>query len=114
MKKYNLFLLLSLMAIACSSFEKEKLYGHWKNETWEMVFNEDGSCRIGKGGNFLKGELSYHSFGNALEIVNNGKVFLSNLTVKSIENDQLTLEFRKVFGNSDGQTDDIQILKRVE
>ena len=101
------------LAISCATtFEKADLPGHWKNKNWEFVFNEDGTCKVGKEGKFQSGEWTYHTFGNTIEIVKNGKVFLSNLTIKSLKDDKLTLEFRKITGvviHSENQ----QVLDRV-
>jgi len=103
--------------MACSSlssYEKEDLHGHWKNDNWEMVFNEDGSMKLGKDGQFQKGDFKYRPFGNTLEITRNGKVFLSNLTVKGIEGDKLSLEFRDLIGGASAVMDDLQVLNRVK
>ena len=111
--KHFFFALLTLSLLAsCSTYEKTDLYGHWKNGQWEFVFNEDGTCKIGQNGTFLGGENTYRTFGNTLEIVRNGKVYLSNLTVKGIENDKLSLEFRQAMG-AEGM-DNVQVLSRVE
>ncbi len=93
--QYILILLVSIL-ISCATFEKDYLYGHWKSTNWEFVFNEDGSCKVGKNGQFSAGDWSYHTFGNAIEIVRNGEVFLSNLTIKKLVPDTLTLEFRNL------------------
>ncbi|MEL6923194.1 MAG: hypothetical protein AAFO94_04030 [Bacteroidota bacterium] len=114
MKQLAFVLLLSSMMMACATYDKEALVGHWKNENWEMIFNEDGSMKMGKDGQYLEGEFGWRPFGNTLEITRNGKVFLSNLTVKSVENNELTLEFRNLVGNTGIQMENLQVLKRVE
>ena len=111
MKK--LIFLLSLSSIfflSCqSTYEKQELYGHWKNDNWDFIFNEDGTCKVGKNAVFQKGNWTYRTFGNTLEIVRDGKVVLSNLTIKGIHNNELSLEFRNI---ANTKMDNIQRLKR--
>ncbi len=103
-----------LLLTACSStYEKADLYGHWQNENWDFVFNEDGTCKIGKQSQYQGGQWTYRTFGNTLEIAKNGTVFLSGLTVKGIENDELTIEFRPIIGQAKN-SQNLQVLKRVK
>lgn len=108
--KHLMFLLLPVFLLtSCASFEKEALYGHWKNEQWEMIFNADGTCKVGQGGQFLDGEWTYSTFGNTLELVRDGKVFLTNLTVKELTDQTLTLEFRDI---GDIKIENTQVLQK--
>lgn len=113
--KYT-FLMLScfLMITACSNFEKTDLYGHWKNENWDFVFNEDGTCKVGKNGVYQKGDWTYTTFGNTMEISRNKYVFLSNLTIKEVTDTSLTLEFRNIVNNKKDKTKNIQVLKKIK
>lgn len=104
-------LLLGLMS--CSNFEKEELWGHWKNADWEFIFNEDKSCKVGEDGQFLSGDCKYQTLGNSMEISCDGIVLLSGVTIKSLENDELKLEFRNIIGNTSVNVENIQLLKRV-
>ena len=108
----SLVTILLLFSCGASTYEKNDLYGHWKAPTWEFIFNEDGSCKVGKAGEFPEGKWTYRTFGNTLEISQNGKVFLSGLTIKGIQNDELTLEFRHLV-NKSNQMNEHVILKRV-
>jgi len=102
---------LSIAFLGCSSFEKEQLYGHWKNDTWEFNFREDGTCMMSNNGVVQGEKLKYRTFGNTIEISRSGRVILSGLTIKGIQDDQLTLEFRNLVGSGD-QMENIQILQR--
>jgi len=110
---FTVFLTLFLFS-SCSTIDKSELYGHWQNDAWEFVFNEDGTCEIGMEGKKLPGDWHYNKMGNALEIVRNKRVFLSNLTIKGIEDDKLTLEFRNLISNSTDNTLDIQVLQKIK
>ena len=109
--KYLIPLLALTFILACSTYEKEQLYGHWKNDTWEMKFRADGTCSLGNNGVNQGEQLKYTTLGNTLEISKDGRVIISNLTVKGITEDELSLEFRNLVGSSD-QMEDLQILKR--
>jgi len=112
MRNLLLYFLLLSATLSCSTLDKSALFGHWKNDNWEFVFNEDGSCKVGKDSRFLEGNWSYSVLGNTLEIAKDGKVFLSNLTVKELSEDTLRLEFRNIISNTD-QAENIQVLKKV-
>lgn len=111
MKKILALALPLLFIISCSTFEKDQLYGHWKNETWEFTFRENGTCKLVNNGVVQGEQLKYSTFGNTLEISRSGKVILSNLTIKGIENDQLKLEFRNLVGSGD-KMEELEILTR--
>ena len=82
-----------LLLSGCDTYKMEDLYGTWKGEVWEMTVEEGDKCRMINNGHEYK-DCTYNTIGNALEIASEGSVFLSNLTVKGIENDVLSLEFR--------------------
>lgn len=111
MKALFLTLLTLVLFISCATFEKEQLYGHWKNDTWEFVFRENGTCMLGNSGVTQGEQLKYTTLGNTLEISKDGKVIIGNLTIKGIENDELTLEFRNLVGSGD-KMNALEILKR--
>jgi len=113
--KYT-FLVLSFLflCLSCSNYEKTDLYGHWKNDNWEFIFNEDGTCKVGKNSNFQKGNWTYTTLGNTLEISRDRHVFLSNLTIKEVTKTDLVLEFRNIVNNEKDKTKNHQILKRVK
>ena len=103
--------ILGICLVGCSNFEKEQLHGHWKNDTWEFKFRPDNTCMMSNN-KVVQGEnLKYRTFGNTLEISRDGKVIISGLTIKGIENDQLTLEFRNLVGSGD-QMEEIQVLNK--
>ena len=107
--KGMLFLLLLTLS-ACANYDKKELIGNWEGPHWKFNFQEDGLLDLSKDGNQLPGLVKYRTFGNALEITKDGTVFLSNLTIKSIKQDTLQLEFRMVTGQSTG--DNIETLIR--
>lgn len=111
MKKIIAVVLPVLFLISCSTYDKEQLYGHWKNDTWELVFRKDGTCMVGNRGVNQGEQLKYTTLGNTLEISKDGRVIISNLTIKGIENDQLKLEFRNLVGSGDNM-EDLEILDR--
>ncbi len=85
--------------IGCTSnYETEQLYGNWQGERMGMTLNEDGSAEIRMDGGARKVEWR-DAMGNTLEITSGGKVIMSNLTVKSVTADTLTIETRKMIGN---------------
>lgn len=104
----GIMLLLTLTITACSTYELKDLYGEWKGEVWAFTFNEDMSCTLTKDGNTLSGSCTYRTVGNALEFVRDGAVFMSNVTVKGIEGDVLTIELRP------GSETEIHKLNRVK
>ncbi len=110
----NLIILFSvLLAVGCSRFEDQELHGHWKNNNWEFIFNPDNSCAIaGQGGTPVE-NLKYTTFGNTLEIIENGKVILSGLTILSVTEDELKVQFRNLVGSGDNM-DNTQLLLRVK
>ena len=97
--------------LGCASFDKQDLYGHWKNDTWAFEFRDDGSCSVSYHGTSQGDQLKYTTLGNTLEISRDGHVIISNLTIKSLEQDRLTLQFRNLVGSGD-QMDQLQILVR--
>lgn len=111
MKNLILPLFSLVFILACATYDKEQLLGHWKSDTWELVFRADGTCKVGNRG-VLQGEkLKYTTLGNTLEISKDGRVIISNLTIKGIKDDQLTLEFRNLVGSGD-QMEAIEVLTR--
>ena len=113
-----LLLSVTFFFASCSSmstYEVKDLYGQWQGETWGFTFNEDGSCVILRGGQQWPGETTWRqvSIGNTLELIADGKVIMSNVTVKGIENDVLSLEMRPMIG-AQTQTTEIHKLNRVK
>ena len=98
--KYIFILLVTATTFSCSTIEEEKLIGSWKSDTWEFTFEEDGGAIVTKNGNTLPGDVSYRNFINALEFVKDGKVFMSGLTVKSVDDETLVIEFRDIMGEN--------------
>ncbi len=107
MKILATLLLVTLVSLvscgdAFTTYEVKDLYGEWKGEPWSFTFKEDGSCKIINKGQVWPGETTWRavSIGNTLELVADGKVIMSNLTVKSIANDTLQLETRPMIGGA--------------
>jgi len=114
----RLFILITGVALflgSCTTnYEVKDLYGKWMGESMGFTFNEDGSCEI-----FMNGEKDPRetywrdAMGNTLEFTSNGKVILSNVTVKSLKDDVLTIEMRPLLTKRDIATV-IHVMKRVE
>jgi len=103
-------LLLGFLFSNCSTVDQTQLKGHWKNDSWEFIFEDNGKCSIGRAGN-LKPNLKYSLLGNAMEISENGKVIVSGLTIKKVSGDSLFIQFRNLVGSGDKMDND-QILLR--
>jgi len=97
-----------------ANYKMEELYGKWEGESMGFVFNEDESCEVYIKGERYPGETSYSAVfgGNSLEFVADGKVFMSNVTIKSLENDVLTIEMRPMLNPKD-LTTVTHVMKRV-
>lgn len=90
---------LCLGFLSCTSnYETEQLYGDWQGETMGMTLNEDGSAVLRMDGGSRKVQWR-DAIGNALEITSGGEVIMSNLTVKSVTADTLTIETRQLLGH---------------
>lgn len=117
MGKLILMIGLALTMTACfePTYIVEDLYGKWESESISFVFNEDGSCEYYMNGNKYPGDTRFRpvTIGNALEITSNGKVIMANLTIKSLKDDQLTIETRQMIGNREASTQ-THVLNRVD
>lgn len=92
------FVFLCLFFFSCASYETEQLYGDWQGETMGITLNEDGTAELRLDGGSRKVEWR-DAIGNTLEISSGGKVIMSNLTVKNVTADTLTIETRDMVGN---------------
>lgn len=117
MQKFFFLLLCALTLSACfeANYKIEELYGTWNSEELGFTFNEDGSCEVIIKGNKWPGETKFRpvSIGNTLEFTADGKVFLSNVTIKGLEGDVLQVEMRNMLG-SNIQTSETHTLHRVK
>ena len=113
----RLFIMIAGVALFLSScmtnYELKDIYGKWMGEKIGFTFNEDGTCEIFMNGGKDPRQMEWNTVGNALEFVANGKVILSNVTVKGIKDDVLTIEMRPMFTQGDVSTV-IHTMKRVE
>lgn len=116
---YNFLLILCCSALLSACFEAnykiEDLYGKWYSEALGFSFNEDGTCDVIIDGNKYPGKTEFRavSIGNTLEFTKDGKVFLSNVTIKSLEGDVLEIEMRDMFSTKI-LSSEIHQLKRVQ
>ena len=88
----NLFLL-SLMLVlfsSCSNFKMEELYGSWTSETINITFNKDNTIEYNFGQIADKG--TYRALGNAIEVINSENKVFTRITIKSLVNDELTID----------------------
>lgn len=112
-----LLLLLTIFTLSScgSNYKIEELYGKWQGDTWGFTFNEDSTCEILMNGEKWPGATMFRpvSIGNTLEFTADGKVILSNVTIKSLANDVLTIELRPMIGGAT-ETTQIHELKRVK
>ena len=77
-----------------------------------MTLNEDGTAIVTSNGNSFGDNVKWRdAIGNTLEFTSNGKVFLSNLTVKGVSGDTLTIEMRNMMGNRETATRIHQLIK---
>ncbi len=116
----RIIFLLAATAIFCFScfepnYKIEELYGKWESEKLGFTFNEDGSCEVIMNGNKWPGETKFRavSIGNTLEFTSGGKVFLSNVTIKSLTGDILNIEMRDML-NPTKQATEIHVLNRAK
>lgn len=111
--RYLLLFFISIMSfVSCTSnFNKEELYGSWANADWAFTFNKDKTCKVASNGVEFPGDKTFKTFGNTLEFIREGKIFLSNITIKSLEGNTLTLEMRSMFTGSD-TTSKLIVLKK--
>lgn len=116
-----LFISSALLLASCGdsfkTYKVENLYGTWSGEAWGFTFNEDGSAEIIRRGQQMAGEITWRavSIGNTLEFVSDGKVIMSNLTIKGIEGNKLTIETRPLLGGVRTEmATEIHELTRVE
>lgn len=114
----RLFILITGIAFflgSCTTnYETKDLYGKWMGESMGLTLNEDGSCEIFMNGAKDSREIEWRdAMGNTLEFTSNGKVILSNVTVKSVKDDVLTIEMRPLLTRKDITTV-IHAMKRVE
>lgn len=116
MRTLLLLIITTLTLTSCgSNYKIEELYGKWQGPSLGFTFNEDGSCEIIMGGEKWPGETAFRavSIGNTLEFTANGKVILSNVTIKSLVGDVLTIEMRPMISSA-AQTTQVHELKRVK
>lgn len=106
--------ILTLSSCFEPNYQLEDLYGKWTSENMGFTFNKDNSCEIIINGNKWPGETEFRpvSIGNTLEFTANGSVIMSNVTIKSLKDDVLTIEMRPMT-NSKDQTTEIHVLNRV-
>lgn len=114
----RLFILIAGVALflgSCTTnYEVTDLYGKWMGEKMGFTFNEDGSCEIFMNGAKDSRKTEWRAaMGNTLEFTSNGKVILSNVTVKSATKDVLTIEMRPLLTKREVSTV-IHVMKRVE
>lgn len=115
----RLFILIAGVALflgSCTTnYEVEDLHGKWMGESMGFTFNEDSSCEI-----FMKGAKDPRkvewraAMGNTLEFTSNGKVILSNVTIKSLKDDVLTIEMRPLLTTKHDIATVIHVMKRAE
>ncbi len=116
MRFISLVLISSLFLFACDSFktfEEKDIIGSWQGEKWSFTFNEDHSCTISQSGRVWYENANWRQmmFGNTLEFVANGKVILTNVTVKSVDATTLTLELRPIIGSKITTTETHKLTK---
>lgn len=114
----RLLVFLSAIALCLAScttnYEVKDLYGKWADETMGFTFNEDSSCEIMINGEKYPGDTHWRAaLGNTLEFTANGKVIMSNVTIKSLKDDVLTIEMRPLLNPKDLATV-VHEMKRVE
>lgn len=116
--RYLSFLMIFSLVIfsSCDSFktfEEKDIIGSWEGDKWSFTFNEDHSCVISQSGKVWYENANWRQmmFGNTLEFVANGKVILTNVTVKSVDQSTLTLELRPLIGNQITTTETHKLIK---
>lgn len=113
MRLYSLFLMVALFFASCTTnYETEELYGAWQGETLGMTLNEDGTATLTSNGISFSDNIQWRdAIGNTLEFTSNGKVILSNVTVKSVNADTLTIEMRPLVSRKEVATEVHHLLK---
>lgn len=102
------------LASCTTNYEVKDLHGQWEGKSMGFTFNEDSSCEIKINGEKYPGDTHWRAaMGNTLEFTANGKVIMSNVTVKSLKDDVLTIEMRPMLNPKD-LTTVIHEMKRVE
>lgn len=114
----RLFILIAGVALFLAScttnYETKDLYGKWMGESMGLTLNEDGSCEIFMNGAKDSRKTEWRdAMGNTLEFTSGGKVILSNVTVKSVTSDTLTIEMRPLLTKHDIATV-VHVMSRVE
>jgi hypothetical protein len=115
----RLFILIAGVALflgSCTTnYEVKDLHGKWMGESMGFTFNEDNSCEIFMSGAKDPRKVEWRdAMGNTLEFTSNGKVILSNVTVKSLKDDVLTIEMRPLLTTRHDISTVIHVMKRVE
>lgn len=102
MRVFLLALFLCIGLASCTSnYETEELYGQWQGQKLGLTLNQDGSAVILLDGIAFGENVEWRdAIGNTLEFTSNGTVILSNVTVKGVSNDTLTIEFRPIMGRN--------------
>ena len=118
MRFLSIVFLFTTLFTSCDSFktfEEKDIIGSWEGEKWGFTFNEDHTCSISQSGRIWYDNANWRQmmFGNTLEFVANGKVILTNVTVKSVDQSTLTLELRPLIG-SQTTTTETHKLSKVE
>lgn len=115
MRLFILITTISLFIASCTTnYEVKDLYGKWSGESMGFTFNEDSSCEIFLNGEQYPGDTHWRAaIGNTLEFTANGKVIMSNVTIKSLKDDVLTIEMRPMM-NSKDVTTVVHKMKRAE
>jgi hypothetical protein len=89
---------------ACSNFEKKDLYGHWKAQDLDFVFNADNTFEMQIGELQEKG--TFRTFGNNAELINQKGYVAFTMMIKSLKNNELTINMIHL------GADHIYVLKR--
>jgi hypothetical protein len=111
---YLVFVATILTSCAPTNYETKDIYGKWVGETMGLTMKEGGSCVMTLAGEKMPGEITWRAaMGNTLEFTQNGKVIMSNVTVKGIKDDVLTIELRPMMSGKD-RTTIIHSMKRAE
>lgn len=113
MRLTALIICLTLLFASCTTnYETEELYGTWQGETLGMTLNEDGTAVLTSNGASFGDDIKWRdAIGNTLEFTSNGKVILSNVTVKSVSSDTLTIEMRPIMSRKETSTEVHHLLK---
>lgn len=115
MRVLILLVAVATLAISCgpTNYKVEELIGKWQGEKYAMTFNEDNTCEILIDGEQYPAAEWRAAIGNTLEFTQAGKVTLSNVTIKSLKDDVLTIEMRPIMTKKD-LTTEIHMMNRVK